>query len=280
MPDSFDGSQFLLHLRARWRVPAVVAAAALAVSLGASLIVPNKYTATVALIIEPPQGANAVSPIYLESLKTYEHFASSDELFLRAAERFQLRDQRRKIEDLKRAVVKVSVPRNTRIVEIAATLPDPAKAHALARFLADETIQLHRKMNRALEEEMLVGARKRAEEAARGAQEAESARTAAGRPRAGTDALDTDYHAWVAREELGRRVRELEVTAASRAERLSLLDPGVPPEKPSSPNIPLNLLVAVALALTVSLFYLTLEFGLQGPKAETMRKTLRVAAKT
>ena len=33
----------------------------------------------------------AVSPIYLESLKTYEHYAESDSLFQNALDRFGLR---------------------------------------------------------------------------------------------------------------------------------------------------------------------------------------------
>ena len=35
--------------------------------------------------------AMAVSPIYLESLKTYEHFADSDSLFQKAVEQVRLR---------------------------------------------------------------------------------------------------------------------------------------------------------------------------------------------
>ena len=49
-----------------------------------------QYTATARIVIDPPAGtdlraAMAVSPIYLESLRTYEQFASSDSLFQKAA---------------------------------------------------------------------------------------------------------------------------------------------------------------------------------------------------
>ena len=93
MPDTFDGYGYIRHLRARWRLPAVALFVALAASLTISLLLPTKYTATVSLVIEPPAGidprvATAVSPIYLESLRTYEHFASSDQLFAQAVDRF------------------------------------------------------------------------------------------------------------------------------------------------------------------------------------------------
>ncbi len=96
MPDPFEAWQYLAHFRSRWRLVAAVVAAALATSLLVSLVLPKKYTARALLVIEPPAGsdpraATAISPIYLESLKTYEHFASSDHLFFQAVEKFQLR---------------------------------------------------------------------------------------------------------------------------------------------------------------------------------------------
>ncbi len=73
---------------------AVVLAAAVAVV--ACLVLPKQYTATATLVIEPPGGdprsATAVSSIYLESLKSYETFASSDSLFAKACEKFHLLD--------------------------------------------------------------------------------------------------------------------------------------------------------------------------------------------
>jgi uncharacterized protein involved in exopolysaccharide biosynthesis len=41
-------------------------------------------------------------------------------------------------------VLRVEIVRNTRILEIAATLPDPQRAQALARFLAQETVEMNR----------------------------------------------------------------------------------------------------------------------------------------
>ena len=62
------------------------------------------------------------------------------------------------------------------------------------------------------------------------------------------------------------RLQEARASAGSRAERLRVIDPGIVPERPTSPNIQLNLIVAVLFALVVSLLYLTLEFAWQAPR--------------
>jgi uncharacterized protein involved in exopolysaccharide biosynthesis len=288
MPDPFDPYEYLTHLRGRWRLVAVVAGGAVALSLAVSLLATRKYTATVTLVIEPPagsdpRGSTAVSPIYLESLRSYEHLAASDQLFAQAVERFQLRREWPgwSIERLKKAVLEVSIPRNTRVMQIGVTLPDPNKAHALAVFLAEETIRLNRQTNRAGDEELIAAARQRLEQAVARTKAAEAAR-AREREKASRDRLDSlDYEvqaAWVAQEEMERRLRDLESTAGFRGERLTLLDPGVPPEKPSSPNLPLNFVAALGLALAVCWLYLTLDFGLRGRRPESARPALRVAA--
>ena len=95
MYPSFDAFEYLESLRRRWRVVAVACAAALLLSLGISLLLPKRYAATASIVIEPPGGnderlSTAVSPMYLESLKTYELFAGGDSLFQRAVGRFHL----------------------------------------------------------------------------------------------------------------------------------------------------------------------------------------------
>lgn len=365
MPDPFDGYQFLAHLCARWRLPATAVGVAVVVSLAISLLLPERYTARALLVIEPPAGSDprastAISPIYLESLKTYEHYAASDSLFAQAVERFGLRRERQTIESLKRDVLEVEIPRNTKVLEIAVTLRDPQKAHAVASYIAEEAVKLNRKINRAGDEELLAGSQKSVDEAARRLAEAEAARDrfqkrqptqealktdleqlrsmrdevdrlslsaeltvaeqkapgaqpadaasagAAGSRaerlrreaanldrrlaakeklladrRAEAERLDAAYdEAWTAQDELEKRLREIQAGAGYRGERLNVLDPGVVPERPSSPKIPLNLMAAAALGLIASLFYLTVEFSLASHKAETLRKTLRVSLKT
>ena len=288
MSDPFDAWQYISHLRARWRLAAVVTASALAVALAAGLLVGKQYTATVTLVIEPPAGSDprastAVSPIYLELLKTYEHLAGSGHLFAQAAERFQLRrdDPGQAIEALQKRVLQVSIPRNTKVLEIAVTLPDPKKAHALAQYLAEEAVRLNRKTNRAGDDEVIGETRGRVEQAVARTKAAQAARAAAaGRARQDRDSLEAAVQsAWWAQEEQERRLRELEATAGYRGERLTLLDPGVTPERPSSPNLPLNLAAALALSLVASWFYLTVEFGWRQRRTDAPRPALRVASK-
>src|ERR1700678_3046099 len=105
MQGNFDGFDYAEFLRQRWRVVACASLAAVAISLGVSLILPKRYTASASIVIDPPGGldsrtATAVSPVYLESLKAYERFAESDSLFAQAAERFHL-DNSVAIESLK-----------------------------------------------------------------------------------------------------------------------------------------------------------------------------------
>src|SRR5262245_7706336 len=130
---------------------AICCTAAIAIALAISLAMPREYTATARIVVEPPAGADlrsamAVSPVYLESLKTYEHFASSDSVFRNAIDSLQLRTTlgAKPIESLKNRVLKVAIVRNTRILEISATLPDPRKAQALASLIAQSTVDLSR----------------------------------------------------------------------------------------------------------------------------------------
>jgi uncharacterized protein involved in exopolysaccharide biosynthesis len=373
----FDGYQYVAHLRARWRLPAVVLFVGLAASLTISLLMPEKYTATVSLVIEPPAGSDprvstAVSPIYLESLRTYEHFASSDQLFAQAVDRFQLRSAGSlPIEEVKGDVLRVSIPRNTKVLEIEATLTDPKRAHDLALYIAEGTVKLNRTTNRAGDDEVIANAENDVDAATARLKAAEAAyrRVTARAPspeslRAELEQLSEmrtevsrlalsaelavaeqeDYEksltsggdrrdvqlagarerlrtlrgraerlrrqaanledgaasmqkllakrttetgaaeaelttARSVQEQAAQRLRDLEATAGYRGERLNLLDPGVVPEQPSSPNIPLNVLVAAALAVIVSLLYLSVEFSLRTPRAEAVHETPWMASK-
>lgn len=350
MTDPFDGRLYLEHLRTRWRLPLVVLATALAIAFGINHLLPAKYTATVKLVIEPPAGgdpraATVLSPIYLESLRSYEYFASSDELFARAAARFKLRADggSHPIESVKREVLRVSIPRNTRVLEIAATFPNPIKAHDLALFIAEETVNLNRNTDRARDDELTTAAKSELASLARRLKAVESAYHAERRRNPTADALraelgrirqmqielsrtalsvelwDRDeYQARIEKlkqrgVELERQAASLEATLAARTaaieaadaelnsartayeqsakqirdmagmsgfrgERISIIDPGVVPERPSSPNIPLNLLVAAALALIFSWLYLTIEYGLRPGKTERLRHDVRMGS--
>ncbi len=347
MPDPFNGYHYLRHLRRRWRFLLVALVAAGATSLGVSLLVPAKYTGRVTVVIEPPGGsdsrvATAVSPIYLESLKTYEHYASSDQLFEKAANRFHLRraGDSVPIEKLKREVLRVALPRNTMVMEISAVHPDPQLAHSIALFIAQEAVKLNRETNLAADAELAGPAKQSLAAAAERLRAAQAkfrdARLRTPSPDALKDELgnlgpqaadvararlslqlsyrdpearDRDLErnlasqaadlerqtaslqqtlarrteeieaaqaelkdATTAYEQAERRNEEMTAQAGFRGERLSLLDPGVVPEKPSSPNTPLNVVAALALGGVLSLFYLSLEYSFNEQRAAAMRE--------
>src|SRR5258707_14589912 len=97
MGDSFDALDFAWYLQRHWRKAALCCATAMALALAGSFALPTRYTATATVVIQPagmdPRGATAVSPVYLESLKTYELMASSDSLFLDAIDHLKLRER-------------------------------------------------------------------------------------------------------------------------------------------------------------------------------------------
>jgi uncharacterized protein involved in exopolysaccharide biosynthesis len=152
----FDALEFLAYVRAKWMQVLIACSVAVLLAVIGSLVLPKRYTATASLVIEPPagndpRGATAVSLVYLESLKTYEHFATSDTLFARALEHLHLKEKYSgtDLDSLKRRILKVSKPLNTKIIEISATLRDPQKAQALVQYLAEQT----RGLNQTLDEE-------------------------------------------------------------------------------------------------------------------------------
>jgi uncharacterized protein involved in exopolysaccharide biosynthesis len=149
IPPRFEALDYVLYLRRRWSFIAVSCLTAGILTLLASFLMTTRYTSSATILIEPAAGADtrtltAISPIYLESLKTFESVATSGTLFERALEKFQLRPAggSEAIESIKARVLKVTKLRDTKILEINVTLPDPKKAQAMAQFLAEETIKM------------------------------------------------------------------------------------------------------------------------------------------
>ncbi|HLH00014.1 MAG TPA: Wzz/FepE/Etk N-terminal domain-containing protein [Bryobacteraceae bacterium] len=344
MHESFDAFEYIDYLRRRWRVIAVACGTALALALVASLLLPKRYTATASILIEPPSGNDvrmgiAVSAVYLESLKTYESFASSDSLFARAIAIYHLQNAGQPIESLKRRVLKVSKPRDTKILEISVTLRDPKLAQAVAQFLANETVAISRNESvssdnafvdqarnqvleaskrlevaqRAWEElaakepvaslqseidsdvdlegelrkqlvdaqanvaeyqqssgqfahEQLLAAEARAalldKHVQALAREIQEKSTTLARRGADRDALQSEIKAAQSVYEADTaRVREYRAAAGSHAEQLRVIDPGIVPQRPSSPNISLNAGAALLFAFVGSVVYLSVAFA-------------------
>ena len=337
----FDVFEYFDFLHARWKFLGLACGVAVLAALATGILLPKRYTSTATILIDPPAGgdpriAAAVSTVYLESLKTYELLATNDQLFLRAAGQFHLRDQDDSpIESLKRRVLKVDKLRDTRALQISVTLPDPKTAQTVAQFIAEGAVELSRSGGKEADEAMIEDAGKVAEMAkgrlndaeaawqkAAGAHSTEALRSEisedsylksrieeqlldeqAGLAGSGTQAPRDGDASRTRIEILKQRIAELArtmdakstvlaqetaseqelqavLTAArasyqaavqrladirasqgSRSEWLRVVDPGIIPQRPSSPNVPLILIGATLLALFGSLLYLTVSFS-------------------
>jgi uncharacterized protein involved in exopolysaccharide biosynthesis len=80
-----------------------------------------------------------------------------------------------------------------------------------------------------------------------------------------------------AMERASRRSDDLTTAAAFRTEQMRIIDPGVVPQTPSFPNLPLALIGAVALSGMLCLMWLSLQFGLSRRREQPPRAGLRVA---
>jgi len=291
MPETFEMLRYAEHLRRRWRVIAVACGVAVVLALVVSLLTPARYTATARIMIEPPVGGDsgmavALSPMYLESLKSYELVASGDRLFLDAVEHFKLRHPK-SVDGLNRAVLKVSIPRNTKILEIAVTLHDPVQAQALALYVAQQTVRVTRDLSHDIESEISDDAQKQLSEARARMEQAElawarvSEQGKSGTPGHAAQVGTAEAERDAARESFAAAMRRLDDTrsvSSERGERLRIVDPGVVPERPSWPNVPLTLLAALLVALVASLLYVTLELNF-GPERSASPRSLAPLAR-
>lgn len=337
MQDGFSVFEYVNFLRDRWRFIVIAIAVAGVLSAAISLLLPKRYTATSVLLIDAPAGndprsATAVSPVYLESLKTYEQFALSDTLFVRAAAKFHLTDGGTAVDALKRRVLKVIKPRDTRLLEISVTLSDPVKAQEVANFLADESVKLNRSLGRQSDDEFALEAERQVEAAQARMDKAEHAwaesekkrpfdslyaetsgmielRTRLQRELADSKADEAEPHAQTGtaartaalqkevealdrkikanqslaadqrsqaepiefevraarsvRDAALNRVNDIRASAGVRGERLRVIDPGIVPQRPSAPNVPLNVFAALFIATVASLIGVTFAFAFQ-----------------
>ena len=373
MAAPIDAFRYIGYMRSRWRL--IAASCAIAVLLAAvfSIVQTRQYTAVARIVIEPPAGSDlraamAISPIYLESLRTYEEFASSDSLFQKAITQLDLRALlgNRPIESIKKSVLKVTLVRNTRILEISATLPDPRKSQAVARFLAEATVESNRSLVTESDRDLSAGLQKQAVDARTrldridsqwahllsaepiddlkasmenaadlrsklqqdilnfqveladagqrekeaGATQAQTTqlradtanaqariaelrrqldsldRQAASRERllaermADRDKLDAERKtAQTDLTSIQSRLHESEGESGLRGERLKVIDPGIVPERPSSPNLPLNLAAALLLGLLLPLLYLALQLNFLEQRAIGRRDQIQTLAK-
>src|SRR5581483_10609458 len=155
LPVEFESEDFARYALSLWKPVTATVAAAVLLAAGVSLVLPRRYTAMASLMIELPAGSDpravaALSPVYLESLKSYERFASSDTIFLDAIKQLGIRDRLpgKSVESLKRSILRISKPASTRVLEISATLESAEKAQQLASYIAERTVDLNRSLQK------------------------------------------------------------------------------------------------------------------------------------
>jgi succinoglycan biosynthesis transport protein ExoP len=223
MTDSFDPIEYIEYVRKRWKFTAAVVILAGVAAVVICLLLPKQYTAVATLVIEPPGGdprsATAVSSIYLESLKSYEAFASSDSLFAKACGKFHLLDGNSapSLESFKRRVLRVDKLKDTKVLDISVTLPDPAQAQALVQYLAEETVALDRGIARAGDQELLDNSRQQLEVARK---ELDDARTEAASAAGSEPVLDNEVQSLQDRKAVAETQRtEANMTLAESSAR-------------------------------------------------------------
>lgn len=74
------------------------------------------------------------------------------------------------------------------------------------------------------------------------------------------------------------RLREARGDTGYRGERLRIIDPGIVPERPSSPNLPLNIAAALLLGLVLPILYLTMQMGYQEQRASGRRSVFHAVS--
>jgi capsular polysaccharide biosynthesis protein len=81
-------------------------------------------------------------------------------------------------------------------------------------------------------------------------------------------------------ESANTKLNDIRASAVFRGERLQVIDPGMVPDRPSSPNLPLNVAVALLLSIVASTVYLALRFSQAraGHSGEARTYTTRYAS--
>src|SRR5207248_5707523 len=78
------------------------------------------------------------------------------------------------VESVKKRVLKAGLVRNTRILEVSATMPDARAAQAMAQFVAESTVDLTRAIVSEGDRDLVGGVEQQQRESRRRADEAEA----------------------------------------------------------------------------------------------------------
>lgn len=146
MPESEITLQSVIRvLTHRWHYVAGFAAMVFVLTfLFALLFMENQYEASVKLLVSKSKAGEKIQPVdfTMFDLDTYAHLIGSRDVLAEALEKFELNQPpfSYRIKELE-TMVRVEPVRNTAILQIRITMPDPGKARDLANFLAERVIE-------------------------------------------------------------------------------------------------------------------------------------------
>ena len=78
-------------------------------------------------------------------------------------------------------------------------------------------------------------------------------------------------------EAMSRRANELAGSSGLRTEQLRIIDPGIVPQQPSFPNVPLFTAIALLFSALLNLAWLSLRYGLEQQRVRSARSEMKVA---
>lgn len=167
MPSPFDLNSYLRALAARWKSIVAVTLGAAAIAFAVSMVLPSTYEATVLMTIQPGiAGASnpaAMSPAYLDSLRSYEQWLQSDGLVSQLLQSQKIEDY--SVESFRRSALRVNLGKGTRTLTVSVRMTDPKRAHEAAVKLAEMAVAANNGVARAETEQARAAADREVEEA-------------------------------------------------------------------------------------------------------------------
>ncbi len=178
-----------------------------------------------------------------------------------------LADEVRDLSDLKGRLNEQLAEAGTALAELSArgTVQSRGFAAAEARENLQQEIAAAHARERALKGQIAAADRDLTQKASALA----AVRARVDRSRDELRAAETGFEA------VSRRANELSGSTGLRTEQLRIIDPGIVPQQPSFPNLPLFTALALLISAMLCLAWLSLRYGLEQQRARTVRSDVR-----
>ncbi len=241
-------------VRDRYRILTATLVATIATALLLSLVWPKSYEAQATLIVGNATGT--VTPSLDQTLlsqrlsQTYASVATQRATIVRVMVRLGLDGDPEEL--LKR--VKASAPTDSSLVEVSVTAASPEEAAAVANAIAEDTIATTPAITGRD-----AGTQSFIDESLKDTQAQITATQARADVLTSLDALTAEQELLLA--SLQQRLANLQTSytqllglaSSASANLATLSDPAVPPSRPASPSLPLNLVLATIAGLLIGL---------------------------